>query len=83
MQARRGVGDRDPRGEEPAREFLGRFGLPDTYEDVLQFCGENHTAFISHQWTGRDHPDPQNLQFPAMCDAMETLCETMGLDPDK
>ena len=70
------------RSHEQERE-AGHIVFLDTYEDVLQFCGDNHTAFISHQWTGRDQPDPDNLQYPAMCDAMESLCITMGLDHDK
>jgi hypothetical protein len=55
----------------------------DTYEDVFSWVSSHSTMFVSHQWLGFTEPDPDNIHFPAICNACETVCEQFELPTDK
>ncbi|CAJ1395683.1 unnamed protein product [Effrenium voratum] len=46
----------------------------DDPDDVAITC-EAGLTFVSHQWAGFEHPDPQGVQFRAMRAALEELAE--------
>lgn len=37
------------------------------------FFRRNFTVFVSHQWLGRDHPDPDGVQYAAICASLADL----------
>mmetsp|Transcript_81678 Transcript_81678/g.221273 ORF Transcript_81678/g.221273 Transcript_81678/m.221273 type:complete len:821 (-) Transcript_81678:1114-3576(-) len=58
---------------------LGELFSFDTYEEVFAWVRTNATVFISHQWLGFTAPDPDNVHFPAICSACESICAKTGL----
>ena len=54
----------------------------DEHEHVLAFAARYHTMFVSHQWLGYDHPDPEVIHYPAIVEAANALCAKFSLDPD-
>ncbi|CAK0903450.1 unnamed protein product [Prorocentrum cordatum] len=52
----------------------------DTYEAVYSWVRMHATVFVSHQWLGFTEPDPDNIHFPAICAACDTICAKAGLD---
>ena len=59
---------------------MGKLRVLDTYSDVSDFVAHHPTVFISHQWLGWRAPDPDGVHFPAICDAVETVCKQFSLD---
>eukprot|EP00629_Pelagomonadales_sp_RCC1024_P005777 CAMPEP_0119296062 /NCGR_PEP_ID=MMETSP1329-20130426/50379_1 /TAXON_ID=114041 /ORGANISM="Genus nov. species nov., Strain RCC1024" /LENGTH=890 /DNA_ID=CAMNT_0007296993 /DNA_START=122 /DNA_END=2795 /DNA_ORIENTATION=+ len=48
-----------------------------TFVDTVRdpFFQRHMTVFVSHQWLGRDHPDPQNAHYRAICAALRSIAE--------
>ena len=42
----------------------------DLYEHVLAFAATFDVMFISHQWLGYSEPDPDNVHYKHICDAV-------------
>jgi len=59
---------------EPAREAgqLRCFDLPQEADEVSASSG---TVFVSHQWAGFDHPDPEGVQYRAILVALQGFQE--------
>jgi hypothetical protein len=55
----------------------------DTYEEVFEWVSKHFTMFVSHQWLGFTEPDPDNVHFPAICSACETLCAKFNLKEEE
>lgn len=51
----------------------------DTYEQLKDFIRDEATVFISHQWLSRAEPDPNEVQFRALLEACDELCNRKGL----
>jgi len=54
----------------------------DTYDEVAEFIRVHPTAFFSHQWLSRSHPDPDGRQYELMLDASRRLCELEGVSEE-
>jgi hypothetical protein len=52
----------------------------DTYEEVFEWVSKHYTMFVSHQWLGFTEPDPDNIHFPAICSACESICSNFNFD---
>ena len=53
----------------------------DTYADLLDFCRDNPTVFVSHQWLSFFVPDPDNAQYRSICSAINALAARDKLAP--
>uniref|UniRef100_A0A7S1FAU5 Tyrosine-protein kinase ephrin type A/B receptor-like domain-containing protein n=1 Tax=Noctiluca scintillans TaxID=2966 RepID=A0A7S1FAU5_NOCSC len=60
----------------------GKLVSLDTYIMVANFVKRCSTVFISHQWLGHTHPDPDNVHFLAVCAACESVCSRFDIDSE-
>jgi len=51
----------------------GDLEMFDDFNELLAFIKENTTIFMSHQWLGWSEPDPNNVHYDAMKEAVEQL----------
>jgi len=50
---------------------------------LVAFTRNESTLFISHQWLGHRRPDSaDHVQYRALCEACDQLCNSKGLAPD-
>jgi len=51
-----------------------------TFVDSVKddFFNNYLTVFVSHQWLGRDHPDPKNAQYKVVCVALRDVAKQSG-----
>lgn len=47
----------------------------DTFDELQPYLSRHPTVFISHQWLDATEPDPFNVHFEALCQAMALLCD--------
>jgi hypothetical protein len=40
-------------------------------------------VFVSHQWLAAAEPDPRNVHYPAIVDALDALCAKLGVHESK
>ena len=43
-----------------------------------EFFQTRVSVFVSHQWLGRDHPDPENIQYNVICASLRDISERCG-----
>jgi len=61
----------------------GALTVFDLWEDALRFSQSGKIIiFFSHQWLGWYAPDPKNVHYPVMIQAIEKLCETFKHKPE-
>ena len=61
----------------------GALTVFDLWEDALDFSRKNVIVFFSHQWLGWTEPDPNNVHYPVMISAIETLQAKFGYKPEE
>lgn len=60
----------------------GALTVFDTWDDALAFSKKKVVVFFSHQWLGWTQPDPNNVHFPVMIQAIEKLQDRFGHHAD-
>jgi len=58
----------------------GLLKVVDDYDELRKFAEATPIAFCSHEWLGVDEPDPKNVHFQAMVQALSALCTSKGVD---
>ena len=53
----------------------------DQYDGVVAFSQANSILFVSHQWLGDTHPDPDGVHYDATCKAAFLICERFQIAP--
>jgi hypothetical protein len=53
----------------------------DTYAELINFCKDNPTVFISHQWLSFFVPDPDCIQFESIVASVNQLAAQENLKP--
>merc|ERR1719191_2159779 len=48
----------------------GRLIFLDSWQEALEFKKKCYIVFLSHQWLGWGEPDPQNLHYTTMVNAV-------------
>ena len=61
---------------------MGAVTILDTFEQAIQFATKYNIIFISHQWLGWHHPDPNRIQYPMVIDAAESLRTRLEVGAD-
>jgi len=59
----------------------GALTVFDLWEDALNFSHTNVIVFFSHQWLGWSEPDPKNVHYPVMIEALTKLQEKFQYNP--
>lgn len=57
----------------------GRLHVFDTHEMLRTFAKDHDTLFVSHQWLSFTGPDPKAIQYQALLEACDALCNQEGL----
>eukprot|EP00966_Prymnesium_polylepis_P217282 5028679-Prymnesium_polylepis.2 len=58
---------------------VGQLLMFDTWELACAFAQSNRILFVSHQWLGRDYPDPNNVHYPVIVEAAKAICTAFGI----
>jgi len=59
----------------------GLLTIIDTYAELMDFCKENPTVFISHQWLSFFVPDPDCIQYDSIVESVNQLAVQDNLKP--
>lgn len=60
----------------------GGLTVIDVWEDAITFASEKTIVFFSHQWLGWKEPDPNNVHYPVMVEAINKVLERCGHRPE-
>ena len=47
-------------------KFSSARGFIETAQEAADVCRDDGVAFISHQWAGFEHPDPDGVQYRSL-----------------